>query len=798
MDRIGTAATFGRVRDVATANLSSRRMRALGAGLVVIGALGLIAPAPSWADPVCGPTGGGFTTCTFPYTDAEQQFVVPAGVSSINVLAIGGAGGNGFGVGSGGLGAKVTATLPVSGGQSLYVEVGGNGTNNDGFGNSAYAGGFNGGGTSKTQHVPGADGAGGGGASDVRTAPTSAGLMPDPRLIVAGGGGGGSAFALGGSGDAGAAQGDGAGDTSPGLCGGDADGGTATQGGAGGQGRSDDVGSLGQGGTGQLGGGGGGGLYGGGGGVGCGGGGAGSSFVSPAATSYAFLPAAAAAQVTISYQPPATDLSIGISGPATVLPSGAISYTLTVTNNGLNQSSGFAVSDSVPATITGVASTTPGCGVSANQVSCNEGPLAVGASFVMTVTGTAPNAAGVVTDTASVTGNELDPNAANESASVTTAVGYASVSLLESVLSGTPNVGSGDTFTLTASNGGPLDSGPVVVTDVVPSGLAYVSSSPSGGSVVLSGQTVTWTIPDLSPSGAGSTATLQIAVIDGTLHPLANTATFTQTTPNALGATTGNSNTVTVTAQDVPPVLVGVPANRMVTANALGGAKVTYAPPSATDVVDGSDPVSCLPASGSTFALGTTVVSCGATDSAGSTTQATFTVTVADVAPVLVGVPANQTVTATGAGGATVTYAPPRATDVVDGSDPVSCLPASGSTFALGTTAVTCTATDKAGDTTRATFTVTVQVTVGALCTLTATDVEGSNNFKHLNSAQQAVVVALANAACKALAPLSGHLTASQTAAAIAAYDTAVNALAGGGWLTATQATTLKTLAATL
>ncbi len=121
MDRIGTAATFGRVRDVATANLSSRRMRALGAGLVIIGALGLIAPAPSWADPVCGPTGGGFTTCTFPYTGAEQQFVVPAGVSSINVLAIGGAGGNGFGVGSGGLGAKVTATLPVSGGQSLYV-----------------------------------------------------------------------------------------------------------------------------------------------------------------------------------------------------------------------------------------------------------------------------------------------------------------------------------------------------------------------------------------------------------------------------------------------------------------------------------------------------------------------------------------------------------------------------------------------------------------------------------------------------------------------------------------------------
>ena len=43
------------------------------------------------------------------------------------------------------------------------------------------------------------------------------------------------------------------------------------------------------------------------------------------------------------------DLSIIKSGPAAVAPSGKITWTLTVTNNGPGNSSGFAVSDTVPA-----------------------------------------------------------------------------------------------------------------------------------------------------------------------------------------------------------------------------------------------------------------------------------------------------------------------------------------------------------------------------------------------------------------------------------------------------------------
>ena len=77
----------------------------------------------------------------------------------------------------------------------------------------------------------------------------------------------------------------------------------------------------------------------------------------------------------------------------------------------------------------------------------------------------------------------------------------------------------------------------------------------------------------------------------------------------------------------------------------------------------------------------------------------------------LANVPANMTVNATGPQGAVVSYTPPTATDEGGETPTVGCLPASGSTFPIGITTVTCTATD-ADDTNspvHAQFTVTVK-----------------------------------------------------------------------------------------
>lgn len=80
--------------------------------------------------------------------------------------------------------------------------------------------------------------------------------------------------------------------------------------------------------------------------------------------------------------------------------------------------------------------------------------------------------------------------------------------------------------------------------------------------------------------------------------------------------------------------------------------------------------------------------------------------------PELSNVPGDMTVFTSGTS-ATVSWADPTATDDTDPSPSVACDPASGSSFALGTTTVTCTATDASGNAAQATFAVTVRQLTG-------------------------------------------------------------------------------------
>src|SRR5438067_6638669 len=100
----------------------------------------------------------------------EHPFVVPAGVTSVQVVLVGANGGFGTGNG-GGVGATLGATLAVTPGQTLFAEVGGNGDNAVN-GIAGAPGGPGGGGTGGPRlflFSGGAGGGGGGGASDVRT-----------------------------------------------------------------------------------------------------------------------------------------------------------------------------------------------------------------------------------------------------------------------------------------------------------------------------------------------------------------------------------------------------------------------------------------------------------------------------------------------------------------------------------------------------------------------------------------------------------------------------------------------------
>jgi hypothetical protein len=146
----GAPRAFGRVRALAVRSLPT----------AVLGALALAGPCAT------AQAAGGTVTRTYSEPGTERTFVVPAGVESVQVVAIGGEGGWDEEI-EGGLGARVSGQLSVTPGSTLYVEVGADGAD----GVWTYGG-------------------EGGHSSDVRTAPRAHGLSPDDRLIVAGAGGG--------------------------------------------------------------------------------------------------------------------------------------------------------------------------------------------------------------------------------------------------------------------------------------------------------------------------------------------------------------------------------------------------------------------------------------------------------------------------------------------------------------------------------------------------------------------------------------------------------------------------------
>ena len=162
----------------------------------------------------------------------------------------------------------------------------------------------------------------------------------------------------------------------------------------------------------------------------------------------------------------------------------------------------------------------------------------------------------------------------------------------------------------------------------------------------------------------------------------------------------------------------------MAEATSSAGAVVTFTA-TATDTVDGSLTVTCTSAIWQYLPTRCTTVTCSATDSNDNTGTATFTVTVEDTTDPVVTVPANIVAEATSSAGAVVTFTA-TATDTVDGSITPVCTPASGSTFPIGVTTVTCSATDSNDNTGTATFTVTVVDTTAPETTITSAKVPGT------------------------------------------------------------------------
>jgi hypothetical protein len=149
--------------------------------------------------------------------------------------------------------------------------------------------------------------------------------------------------------------------------------------------------------------------------------------------------------------------------------------------------------------------------------------------------------------------------------------------------------------------------------------------------------------------------------------------------------------------------------------------------------------------------------------------------------------PTNITTNATGPQGAVVTYTPPTVVDEDSPLPPVNCTPASGSTFAIGTTTVTCTVTDSddTPSTVSASFTVTVNGAATQLNALLST----VNGF-HFKKALQVTLDAELHVAQNALKKRNTRLAC----ASLDLFNAEVKGWTGHG-ITSSQANQLITAA---
>jgi microsomal dipeptidase-like Zn-dependent dipeptidase len=202
----------------------------------------------------------------------------------------------------------------------------------------------------------------------------------------------------------------------------------------------------------------------------------------------------------------------------------------------------------------------------------------------------------------------------------------------------------------------------------------------------------------------------------GSIFPIGLTAVNCVAT-DAVGNTNTASFTVQVTgACDAGYIAIHCPTNIQVTLGALPTVSVAF-DVTATNLFTGQAyPVHCSPPSGSSFPVGTNLITCVAS-AGGASAVCTFQVIVTDATPPQVWVPRsisafNLVTNALGQIGAYVNFQ----ANAADNSGVVlSYSSPPGGFFAIGTSTVTCVARDASGNATTSSFTVSVEPAPGPL-----------------------------------------------------------------------------------
>ena len=246
-------------------------------------------------------------------------------------------------------------------------------------------------------------------------------------------------------------------------------------------------------------------------------------------------------------------------------------------------------------------------------------------------------------------------------------------------------------------------------------------TSLTGPTTVEQGRLVTYAYAFTAPSAALATTTFFPSCGPGSLVSQVPGVSFSCRMPDAVGPLQivlrleNSVGQVDLEALDVAVVpdttapSISVPDDivRDSTSNAGAQVGVFVSVSDAVDVLGDVRSACSSPEGFSVFPIGVTTVTCYAEDRFGNRDTKSFTVTILDRSVPSLTLPASFSTSATSTAGAMVTYAA-SAVDAVPLAPVVSCTRASGTVFPVGTTVVTCSATDAAGNTAQGSFSVTV------------------------------------------------------------------------------------------
>ena len=267
-----------------------------------------------------------------------------------------------------------------------------------------------------------------------------------------------------------------------------------------------------------------------------------------------------------------------VTSGATALVGTPISYTITLTNNGIDPAYSVNVADDFPAfpALTPTTATPSQGTFDVGTQTWNLGSLPNAGTATLVLGLNAPNMAGLLQNTATATSTTADPNAVNN----TDTEGIQILSPAD--VSGTKNnagqtyIGGTITYTVTLTNAAAYDQQDnpgAEFTDVLPSTMTLVSANATSGTAGMAGNTVTW--DGVVPASGGTVTITVTATVNGTAVP---GATITNTGTISYDADGNGTNEATRNASSnfVVTSPASITASMTVTGTFAPGSNVTY------------------------------------------------------------------------------------------------------------------------------------------------------------------------------------------------------------------------------